>query len=41
MNIKQFIRKHGWQMECNSKPGRFMCVNVGFIDDEKMKHSWI
>ena len=34
MNIKQFIRKHGWQMECNSKPGRVMCVDVGFIDDE-------
>lgn len=34
MNIKQFIRKHGWQIECNSKPGRVMCVDVGFIDDE-------
>ena len=35
MNIKQFIRKHGWQMECNSKPSRVMWMDVGFIDDER------
>lgn len=34
MNIKQFIKKHGWQMENTSKQGRAMSVDIGFVNDE-------
>lgn len=37
MTIKQFIMKHGWQMECDSKPGRAMSVDIGFLDHRKME----
>ncbi|MDY2752331.1 MAG: hypothetical protein SOV22_01865 [Blautia obeum] len=37
MTIKQFIKKHGWQIECDSKPGRAMSVDIGFLDHRKME----
>ncbi|MBM6803890.1 hypothetical protein H6B07_14735 [Mediterraneibacter glycyrrhizinilyticus] len=34
MTIKQFIKKYGWQMECTSKPGKAMSVDIDFVDSE-------
>lgn len=30
MTIKQFIRQYGWNMECKSRTGRWMSVDVSF-----------
>jgi len=30
MTIRQFINKNGWQIECDSLPSRYMCVDVNF-----------
>lgn len=32
MTIKQFLKQHGWQMECDAKIGRAMSVAIGFLD---------
>ena len=34
MTIKQYIKKYGWEIECNPQMCRAMSVNIGFINDE-------
>lgn len=34
MTVKQYICKHGWQIDCIPKTCRAMSVDIGFIDDE-------
>lgn len=33
MNVKQFIKEYGWQMECASRLGKAMSVNIGFTNN--------
>lgn len=35
MTIKQYIKKYGWEIECNPQRCRVMSVDIGFINDEK------
>lgn len=32
MTVKEFIRKKGWNIECDSRSGRWMSVNVSFVN---------
>lgn len=34
MTIRQIIKNYGWKMKCDTKPDRFMSVDVGFIDEK-------
>lgn len=34
MTIRQIIKKYGWQMKCDVKPGRFMSVGIGFMNEK-------
>ena len=37
MTINQYIKKHGWSVECDlSKPYRFQTVDVSFENEEAM-----
>ena len=35
MTIKEYIKKNGWQVECETKPCRYMNVDVNFLNNEK------
>lgn len=35
MTIKEYIRKKGWQRECDSKVCRAMSVDIGFLNDKR------
>ena len=35
MTIKEYIIKNGWQYECETKPCRYMNVDVNFLNNEK------
>lgn len=37
MNVEQFIREYGWRMECASRQGKVMSVNIGFINNAGRK----
>lgn len=34
MTIKEFIKKKGWNIECETKPCRWMSVDVSFVNSE-------
>ena len=34
MTIKQYIKKYGWGLGCDSKPCRAMNVDIDFINNE-------
>ena len=34
MTIKQCIKKKGWQIDCDSKLGRYMSVDIGFVNSD-------
>lgn len=35
MTVKEFIRKQGWVVECETKPCRWMEVNISFENPQK------
>ena len=35
MTIKEYIKKSDWQYECETKPCRYMNVDVNFLNNEK------
>lgn len=35
MTIKEYIKKNGWQVECETKPCRYINVDVNFLNNEK------
>lgn len=37
MTIKEYIKKIGWQFECETKPCRYMNVDVSFLNNEKVE----
>lgn len=37
MTIKEYIKKNGWQVECETKPCRYMNVDVSFLSNEKVE----
>lgn len=37
MTIKEYIKKNGWQVECETKPCRYMNVDVSFLNNEKVE----
>jgi len=34
MTVKQWIKKHGWQRDCDARRCRYMSVDVGFVNSE-------
>ena len=35
ITIKECIKKNGWQYECETKPCRYMNVDISFLNNEK------
>lgn len=35
MTSKEYIKKNGWQVDCETKPCRYMNVDVNFLNNEK------